>query len=297
MWLLTLSLLFCVVIVYLLVNKQSIVDKKVRNRFDSALPVETESANKNSKTSEFTDWLANTLSDYFGFNFQQEWIAKFLQLITIVFISAYIFFSLKITALIVLAFTVISLIYFIYRQNKHKKLMIAQIPLFIDQLIRSLGTGRSLESAIRLVAQETPAPLRSLLERVVRATDLGAGFTETLIKEATLNRISELQIIALSIKMSNSYGSSPKEMLTSVMQMINNQDQARRELAAMTGETKISAIILTLTPVSILLFMMLMNPGYLDMMTSSSSGVTLLWITAGMQLTGVFLFWRMLKSI
>lgn len=297
MWLLMLILLLAVIIVYVLASKQSIVDKKVMSRFDTALPVEIEISSKHSKLSDLTAWIANSLSNYFGFNFQQEWIGKFLLLISSVFIIAFIFFSLKITALIVLAFAVVSLIYFIYRQNKHKKLMIAQIPLFIDQLIRSLGTGRSLESAIRLVTQETPAPLRLLLDRVVRAADLGAGFTETLVKEATLNRINELQIIALSIKMSNNYGSSPKEMLTSVMQMINNQDQARRELAAMTGETKISAIILTLTPISILLFMMMMNPGYLGMMTASSSGVTLLWITAGMQLTGVFLFWRMLKSI
>lgn len=297
MWLLMLPLLLCVIFVYLLANKQSIADKKVKSRFDAALPVEIKPSDKHSKLSELSAWIANVLSNYFGFNFQREWIGRFLLLITLVFIIAYIFFSLKVTALIVLAFAVISLIYFIYRQNKHKKLMIAQIPLFIDQLIRSLGTGRSLESAIRLVAQETPAPLRLLLDRVVRATDLGAGFTETLVKEATLHRINELQIIALSIKMSNNYGSSPKEMLTSVMQMINNQDQARRELAAMTGETKVSAIILTLTPISILLFMMLMNPGYLSMMTASSSGVTLLWITAGMQVTGVFLFWRMLKSI
>lgn len=297
MWLLMLPLLLCVIFVYLLANKQSIADKKVKSRFDAALPVEIKPSDKHSKLSELSAWIANVLSNYFGFNFQREWIGRFLLLITLVFIIAYIFFSLKVTALIVLAFAVISLIYFIYRQNKHKKLMIAQIPLFIDQLIRSLGTGRSLESAIRLVAQETPTPLRLLLDRVVRATDLGAGFTETLVKEATLHRINELQIIALSIKMSNNYGSSPKEMLTSVMQMINNQDQARRELAAMTGETKVSAIILTLTPISILLFMMLMNPGYLSMMTASSSGVTLLWITAGMQATGVFLFWRMLKSI
>lgn len=297
MWLLMLPLLLCVIFVYLLANKQSIADKKVKSRFDTALPVEIEPTDKHSKLSEFTAWIAGTLSNYFGFNFQREWIGSFLLLITLVSIIAYIFFSLKITALIVLAFAMVSLIYFIYRQNKHKKLIIAQIPLFIDQLIRSLGTGRSLESAIRLVAQETPSPLRLLLERVVRAADLGAGFNEAFIKEATLHRINELQIIALSIKMSNNYGSSPKEMLTSVMQMINNQDQARRELAAITGETKISAIILTLTPISILLFMMLMNPGYLSMMTASSSGVTLLWITAGMQATGVFLFWRMLKSL
>jgi tight adherence protein B len=297
MWLLIPPLLLCLIFVYLLANKQSIADKKIKRRFDTSLPVEIKALNTHSKLSEFTSKIANTLSNYYGVNFQGEWIGKFLLLITLVFIIAYIFFSIKVTVTIVLAFTAISLIYFIYRQHKNKKLIIAQIPLFIDQLIRSLGTGRSLEAAIRLVTQETSIPLRLLLEKVVRATDVGAEFTETLIKEATLNRINELQIIALSIKMSNSYGSSPKDMLTSVMQMINNQDQARRELAAMTGETKISAIILTLTPISILLFMMLMNPGYLDMMTANSSGRTLLWVAAGMQLTGVVLFWRMLKSL
>lgn len=299
MWLFLIPTLLCVIIAYLLVlaSKQSATNKKVVQRLGLELPLNNGYSDVNSKLSKYTQTITGILSNFFEFNFKSEWVGNYMLITSTISIVSLLIIGYKVAAIITIAPMIVLIIYFIYRKNKYKQLMISQMPLFIDQLIRSLGTGRSLESAIRLVSNETPAPLGSLLDKVVRAADLGAGFTESLVKEATLHHIKELQIVALSIKVSNSYGSSPKEMLNSVMQMINNQDQASRELAAITGETKVSALILTLTPIAILLYMMVMNPGYLDMMLANPSGIKIFWVTISMQVIGALLFWRMLKSL
>lgn len=183
------------------------------------------------------------------------------------------------------------------RLRRRQAQIIAQVPMFIDQVLRSLGTGRSIEGAIRLATEESKEPLRNILDRVVRATDLGADMPETLSEAAQLHGLREMSLIALAMRISNSYGSSPKEMLQSVVQMIRQRELAQRELAAMTGETRISAWVLSLTPVSIVGYMMVMNPGYLDLMLQSPSGEKTLFIAIGLQITGVLVLWRMLRSV
>lgn len=183
------------------------------------------------------------------------------------------------------------------RLRRRQAQIVAQVPMFIDQVLRSLGTGRSVEGAIRLATEESKAPLRNILDRVVRATELGADMPETLAAAAKLHGLRELSLIALAMRISNSYGSSPKEMLQSVVQMIRQRELAQRELAAMTGETRISAWVLSLTPISLAGYMILVNPGYLDLMLQSPNGKTMMMTALGFQITGVLILWRMLRSV
>jgi tight adherence protein B len=195
------------------------------------------------------------------------------------------------------AVLIIGFLYPYLRLRRRQAQITAQVPMFIDQVLRSLGTGRSIEGAIRLATAESKEPLRNILDRVVRATDLGADMSETLSEAARLHGLREMSLIALAMRISNSYGSSPKEMLQSVVQMIRQRELAQRELAAMTGETRISAWVLSLTPISLAAYMMIMNPNYLQLMLDSPSGKTLLITALGFQVAGVLVLWRMLKSV
>lgn len=183
------------------------------------------------------------------------------------------------------------------RLRRRQALMVSQVPMFIDQALRSLSTGRSLESSFRFATEESSPPLRHVLDRVIRATDLGADMVETLSDAAKLHGLRELNLIALALRISNSYGSSPREMLESVVKMVRQQELARRELAAMTGETRISAWVLGFTPVAIAGYIMIVNPSYMNMMLQDSSGKIMLAVALCLQGFGGFILWRMLKSV
>jgi tight adherence protein B len=183
------------------------------------------------------------------------------------------------------------------RLRRRHAQIIAQIPLFIDQILRSLSTGRSLESAMRFASEEAPAPLRHVLDRVIRAADLGADMVETLADAAKLHNLRELNLIALTMRISNNYGSSPRDMLESVVKMVRQQELARRELAAMTGETRMSAWVLGLTPIAIAIYIMMMNPNYLNMLLQDATGQTMIIAALVLQGFGAFILWRMLRSV
>jgi len=65
----------------------------------------------------------------------------------------------------------------------------------------------------------------------------------------------------------------------------------------MTGETRVSAWVLGLTPLLLAGYMVFTNPGYLDVMLQDSSGKSMLYTAAALQAAGVLLLWRMLRSV
>lgn len=181
--------------------------------------------------------------------------------------------------------------------RKRAELMVAQIPLFIDQVARALSTGRNLDGALQLAAEETRPPLGEVMARVQQVVDLGEDLNIALRDAADLYDLRELHLLAMAVRISRGYGSSPQEMLQSVGKLIRQREQAQRELRAMTGEVRISAWLLSLLPTAMAFYMVAVNPGYIDAMWHDPTGRNILLIALLMQATGAVILWRMAKSV
>lgn len=175
--------------------------------------------------------------------------------------------------------------------------MAMQVPIFLDQVVRGLATGRNLDGALRMANEETRPPLSEVMNRVQQAVDLGEDVGEALRDAARLYDLRELHFIALAVQISHDYGSSPKEMLESTAKLVRHREQVQRELRAMTGETRVGAWTLGLLPSSVALYMLAANPDYLQSMWSDPSGQTMLIVALVMQVTGALILWRMVKSV
>jgi len=182
-----------------------------------------------------------------------------------------------------------------YRQKVNK--LISQIPLFIDQIIRGLVTGRNVEGAIKLATEDLRSPLREVIERAQKNVELGADLGEALRDAANFHELKELHMLALAIHTSRIYGGSPREMLESIVNLIRQREQTQRELSAMTGETRASAWVLGLLPTLMAGYMVWTNPDYIGGMWRDETGQKLLLAGLGLQALGALLMWRMVKSI
>lgn len=182
-----------------------------------------------------------------------------------------------------------------YRQKINQ--LIGQIPLFIDQVIRAMVTGRNVEGAIKLAAEDLQEPLRGVIMRAQNNVELGVDLGEAMRDAAQLHDVKELHMLALAIHTSRVYGGSPKEMLESIVNLIRQREQMQRELRAMTGETRTSAWILGLLPSLLALYMTWVNPDYITSMWQDPSGQNILLIALTLQILGGLLLWRMVKSV
>lgn len=183
------------------------------------------------------------------------------------------------------------------RASTRIKDILFQLPLFLDQVLRALGTGRSMEGALELATLESPQPLKAVFERVLRENQLGKDLGLAIQETADLYRLHELYLVSLAIRVNRSYGSSVRELIKNIVKMIHQREAARRELKTMTGETRVTAWVLGLLPLVIAGYIMMMNPGYMTTMWEDSSGRFMLFTAVFFQLIGAFALWRMIKSI
>ena len=182
-----------------------------------------------------------------------------------------------------------------YQQKVNK--LVGQIPLFIDQVIRGLATGRNVEGAIKMAMDDMEEPLRGVIDRAQNNVELGADLGEALRDAADFYDVKELHMLALAIHTSRVYGGSPREMLESIVNLIRQREQGQRELRALTGETRVTAWVLGTLPVTLALYMVWRSPAFISTMWHDSTGHTLLLVSAGFQALGALILWRMIKSI
>lgn len=172
-----------------------------------------------------------------------------------------------------------------------------QLPAFIDQIIRTLSIGRSFDNALLQAIETSPAPLSDALKSVVTETALGGDLAESLEETAKIYQIKELHLLTLALRINQRYGGSIKTMLENIITLIRQQEQAERELRALTGETRLSAWVLGTMPLGMAGYMMIVNPTYLSFLLQDPNGPAIVYTALGLQAAGGLILWRMMRSI
>ncbi|WP_238388323.1 type II secretion system F family protein [Sinimarinibacterium sp. NLF-5-8] len=174
--------------------------------------------------------------------------------------------------------------------------IIEQLPAFIEGVIRVLGAGNTLDESISAAAKENPEPIGPLFSSVGRQIRLGAPVESVLMEVADINRLNDLKVMAMAAAINRKYGGSLRSLLRSMIHAVRAREAAARELRALTAETRFSAIVLSMIPVALVLFVMFQNPDYYKNMWLDESGRNLLIFSVVMQLLGMGIIYRMMKS-
>ncbi|PJI49025.1 MAG: type II secretion system protein F [Pseudomonas sp.] len=183
----------------------------------------------------------------------------------------------------------------LYRRRLQK--MIRQMPNFLDQVVRSLHSGRTLGDAISQAVSVSVDPLREIFSLVNNHVLLGISLPEALQEVAELYDVEELHVFSLGVAVNHRYGGNTTDLLDNIIKVIHEREKLGRQLRAMTGETRLSALVLAVLPVSLGGYILFTNPGYLMNMWLDHGGRMLLLTSLGLQVLGCYTLWRMLKSI
>ncbi|AVO57045.1 MULTISPECIES: type II secretion system F family protein [Pseudomonas] len=188
-------------------------------------------------------------------------------------------------------------LYISWLYRRRLKRMIEQLPPLLDHAVRSLKSGRTLADAVLGGIEAADNPLQHAMGRVQRNVQLGVNLPDAVADFAELYERDELRLFALGLKVNHRYGGNASELLENLIKLIRERDQAARQLRAMTGETRITAMVLAALPVSLAGYFLIANPTYLMSMWNQSGGRMMLLAAFGLQIVGSALLWRMLRSV
>lgn len=200
-------------------------------------------------------------------------------------------------ALLLLAGPLLFRVYLGWRYHRRLQRMIEQLPVLLDHSVRSLKAGRTLGDAVLGAIDASREPLHGAMQRVRRNVQMGIALDDAMQELAELYDQDELRLFALGLRINHRYGGNASELLENLIKLIREREQGARQLRAMTGETRVTAMVLALLPVGVAGYFLLSNPTYLLSMWHDSHGQLLLLGAFAMQALGCLALWRMLRSL
>jgi tight adherence protein B len=174
--------------------------------------------------------------------------------------------------------------------------MLELLPGYLESTLRVLAAGNTLEESLGIAARETQAPLQTLMTSVARQVRLGAPTDAVLMEAAEIHEIRDLKVVAMAASINRKYGGSLRNILRSLVAAIRSREMAARELRALTAETRFSAVVLSLLPIGISLYVYLQNPDYYTTILQQNTGRMVMLTSVIMQLTGVVVLVKMMRS-
>jgi tight adherence protein B len=156
--------------------------------------------------------------------------------------------------------------------RSRQKKFVAQLPDMLSLLAGTLKAGYSITQGFEAVSQEISDPMGRELRRVVTEHRLGRTLEDALDATAARMGSDDFEWTVMAIKIQREVGGNLAELLLTVANTMTERERLRREVATLTAEGRISAIILGLLPPGLAAVMFVMNPEYIKALFTPGFG-------------------------
>lgn len=177
-------------------------------------------------------------------------------------------------------------LWLLWRRKKRLKAFAAQLPDALEMLARSLRSGQSLAAGMNLVATEMNPPLNKEFGRVFEEQNLGIPLDESL--DALTERVPnlDLKFFATAVILQRQTGGDLAEILDKIGNLIRERFQIWGQIQALTGEGRLSGVVLMGLPILLFLAEYHLNPDYVMVLFTDPTGKKMLAVGVIMQVIG-----------
>jgi tight adherence protein B len=218
-------------------------------------------------------------------------VATFLLVVTVATLLGYLVGYIVFTRLLhALVFGVIGgfLPVFILMQKKAARMraFAEEFPDALDLLVSALRAGISFSSALQIVADESPEPVRSEFAIVVEEQALGLDLREALTNMANRVDSLDLKFFVTAVVLQRDTGGNLTEVLENTSNLIRDRFRILGDIMTFTAQGRLTGIILTCLPLGLGIFMAMVAPDYFHKMWDNNNGKAVLGFAVVMQLLG-----------
>jgi tight adherence protein B len=170
---------------------------------------------------------------------------------------------------------------------RRTRAFVAQLPDMLQLLGATLRSGFSIMQGLDTVAGQLSDPMGKEMRHVVAEARLGRPLASALDEVSQRVKSEDFEWVVSAIGIQREVGGNLSELLDIVADTMNARSRLRQEAHTLTAEGRIGAIVISLLPVAIGVFIYATNRTYLDPLLHTGMGQVLFYGCIGLALAGM----------
>jgi tight adherence protein B len=148
----------------------------------------------------------------------------------------------------------------------------AQLSDALELVARALRAGHSLSAGMHVVAEEMPSPIADEFGRVYEEQNLGIAIEESMKSMCERVPNLDLRFFVTSVTIQRQTGGDLAEILDKIGYVIRERFRILGQVKALTGEGRLSGIVLIALPFALFGFMLNVKPDYVESLWTTDLG-------------------------
>jgi tight adherence protein B len=187
------------------------------------------------------------------------------------------------------------LLWLMWRRKKRLKAFGVQLPDALELISRALRAGHSLGSGFNLVREEMPAPISQEFGRVFEEQNLGVSMDDSL--NSLTDRVPnlDLKFFSTAIVLQRQTGGDLAEILDKIGYIVRERFKIWGQVQALTGEGRLSGIVLLALPPVLFVAVYRLNPEYMMTLFTDPMGKKMLAGAVFLQVIGALVIRKIIN--
>jgi tight adherence protein B len=173
-----------------------------------------------------------------------------------------------------------------YLKNKREKAFLKALPDAVDVIVRGIKAGLPLFESIKVVAADSPEPLKSEFLAIIETQAIGMPLGEACARLYERMPVPEANFFGIVIAIQQKSGGNLSEALGNLSKVLRDRKKMAEKIQAMSMEAKASAAIIGSLPPVVMALVWLTTPDYIALLWTERLGQFMLlccvaWMTIG----------------
>jgi len=173
-----------------------------------------------------------------------------------------------------------------FLKKRREKAFLKALPDAVDVIVRGIKAGLPLFESIKVVAADSPEPLKSEFTAIIETQTIGMPLGEACARLYERMPLPEANFFGIVVAIQQKSGGNLSEALGNLSKVLRDRKKMGEKIQAMSTEAKASAGIIGSLPPIVMLLVWISTPDYISLLWTHQIGQFMLvcclaWMTIG----------------
>lgn len=173
-----------------------------------------------------------------------------------------------------------------FLKKRREAKFLAALPDAVDVIVRGIKAGLPLFESIKVVAADSPEPLRSEFLAIIETQAIGMPLGDACARLYDRMPLPEANFFGIVVSIQQKSGGNLSEALGNLSKVLRDRKKMKEKIQAMSMEAKASAGIIGSLPPIVMFLVYLTTPQYISLLWTHPTGQLMLvccviWMSIG----------------